>query len=98
MLTLSLLVLILAASSLLLWIVYLIWAHMAQMNRTILQIQRILNAYDRPSTLAQNAVEVGQSWIATDQEISSVENRMQSESQQRAGLPMSKRAWAKPTA
>ena len=91
MLLLSLQVLILAGLSLLLWIVYQIWVRMEQTTRTIVAIQRILNAFDRPETLAQSGVEAGHSFLVTDQEISSVEKRLQSESRQRAGSIRSRR-------
>lgn len=92
MLILSLLVLILALLSLSLAILFQLWKTHETTTIAILSIQRVLNAFDRPQTLAQNAVEVGQSWIATDQEMSSVEEKLRSESRQRAGSVRSRRS------
>lgn len=80
------------------WILYQLWGRMEQTTDAILSIQRVLNAFDRPQTLAQSGVEVGQSWVPSAREQARLSEQWQSESHQRAGLPMSKRAWAKPTA
>ena len=74
------------------WILYCLWGNWERQTATILSIQRVLNAFDRPETLAQSGVEVGQSWVPSAQEQARLSEQLTNESLQRAGLPMSKRA------
>ena len=78
------------------WILYLVSGRQAQILQTMLSIQRVLNAFDRPETLAQSGVEVGQSWVPSAQEQARLSEQWQNDSLQRAGSPMSKRALRKP--
>ena len=80
------------------WILYLVSGRQGQILQTLLSIQRVLNAFDRPETLAQSAVEVGQSWVPSAHEQASLSAQWESDSQQRAGFAKSKSAWRKQTA
>ena len=74
------------------WILYCIWGRMEQTTEAILSIQRVLNAFDHPETLAQSGVEVGQSWVPSDQEQARLLDQFRRESHQRAGSTTFKRA------
>ena len=79
------------------WILYLVSGRQAQILQTLLSIQRVLNAFDRPETLAQSGVEVGQSWVPSALEQARLLEQFQSDSLQRAGSLRSKRALRKQT-
>ena len=74
------------------WILYQLWGRMEQTTEVILSIQKVLNAFDHPETLAQSGVEVGQSWVPSAQEQARLSDQWRSESLQRAGSVMSKPA------
>ena len=92
MLLLSLSVLSLSLLLMFGWILYLVSGRQAQILQTLLSIQRVLNAFDRPDTLAQSGVEVGQSWVPSAQEQARLSEQWQNDSLQRAGSLTLKRA------
>ena len=73
------------------WILYQVsgWTH--QHQTILLAIQRVLNAFDRPDSLASSGVEVGHAWIPTDREAQALEAKWRAESEQRGGVVSSKR-------
>ena|SRR3990167_1130190 len=86
MLLLSLLVLNLCASIFIGWILFQVSGQTAQNQYSLLQIQRNLNAWDRPESLSVAGVAPGSSWVQSEQEIAVFQAKMQAESQQRVGM------------
>ena len=101
LLLLTLSVLTLSLSCLTLWILYQVSCQTAYLLERVTAIQRALMAFDRPQTLAQNAVEVGQSWVPSVREQARLSEQWTSESEQRAGFerfsPRSRKRTASPT-
>ena|SRR3990167_1106439 len=96
LLLLSLSVLTIFLLSLLVVILHWSSQRIATMERTILQIQRNLNSFDQPESLSVAGVAPGSSWVQSEQEVAAFQSRMQSESQQRVGLGLSKHSLRKP--
>ena len=91
LLILALTVLNLALLLVLGWILYQVSGWTARHGQTLLAIQRVLNAFDRPESLASSGVEVGHAWIPTDREAQALEAKWRAESEQRGGVATSKR-------
>lgn len=90
LLLLSLSVLTLTLSFLIAWILYQVSCQTAYLLKRVTAIQRVLNAFDRPETLAQSGVEVGQSWVPSAQEQARLSAQLENDSLQRAGSLRSK--------
>src|SRR3990167_9392346 len=86
LLLLSLTVLNLALLLLIAWILYQVSGQTAQNQHSLLQIQRNLNSFDQPASLAVGGVAPGTSWVASEAEIHAFQQKMESESHQRMGL------------
>jgi hypothetical protein len=97
LLLLSLLVLNLCASIFIGWILFQVSGQTAQNQHSLLQIQRALLAFDRPESLSVAGVAPGSSWVQSEAEVAALQERMQSESQQRVGLAPSRRSLKRPT-
>ena len=67
----------------------------SQLHDQLRVILKNLSLWDQPDSLAQSGVEPGTSWIATDGEMKAMQARMEAESTQRTGSPVSRRTSAK---